>query len=131
MTKDKRTNLGYLGYSFQIRLVKQLIEDTKFSEEIMDIIEPLYFDNEYLRIIIASLKDYFEKYESIPTYETLFQLIKVDIKREIARESAITMIKEVKNTDHKDCLHTQEVAIKFCKQQELSLIHISEPTRPY
>ena len=37
MTKDKRTNLGYLGYSFQIRLVKQLIEDTKFSEEIMDI----------------------------------------------------------------------------------------------
>ena len=29
------------------------------------------------------------------------------------------MIKEVKNSDNKDCLHTQEVAIKFCKQQEL------------
>jgi hypothetical protein len=89
MTKDKRTNLGYLGYSFQLRLVKQLIEDEKFSEEIMDIIEPQYFDNEYLRLLIASLKDYFEKYETIPTYETLFQIIKVDIKREIARESAI------------------------------------------
>ena len=119
MTKDKRTNLGYLGYSFQIRLVKQLIEDIKFSEEIMDIIEPLYFDNEYLRIVIASLKDYYEKYESIPTYETVFQIIKVDIKREIARESAIEMIKEIKNVDNKDCLHTQEIAIKFCKQQEL------------
>ncbi len=119
MTEDKRTNLGYLGYSFQIRLVKQLIEDRKFSEEIMDIIEAQYFDNEYLRLLIASLKDYFEKYETIPTYETLFQLVKVDIKREIARESAIAMIKEVKNSDHKDCLHTQEVAIKFCKQQEL------------
>ena len=119
MTKDKRTNLGYLGYSFQLRLVKQLIEDEKFSEEIMDIIEPQYFDNEYLRLLIASLKDYFEKYETIPTYETLFQIIKVDIKREIARESAIEMIKEVKNSDHKDCLHTQETATKFCKQQEL------------
>ena len=119
MTKDKRTNLGYLGYSFQIRLVKQLIEDTKFSEEIMDIIEPLYFDNEYLRLIVASLKDYYEKYETIPTYETIFQIIKVEIKREIARDSAIEMIKEIKNSDHKDCLHTQEVAIKFCKQQEL------------
>ena len=112
-------NLGYLGYSFQIRLVKQLIEDTKFSEGIMDIISPQYFDNEYLRLLVASLKDYYEKYETIPNYETIFQIIKVDIKREIARESALEMIKEVKESDNKDCLHTQEVSIKFCKQQEL------------
>ena len=49
-------NLGYLGYSFQIRLVKQLVEDTKFSEGIMDIISPQYFDNEYLRLLVASVK---------------------------------------------------------------------------
>ena len=114
-----KENLGYLGYSFQIKLVKQMIEDIKFSEEIMDIVNPKYFDNEYLRLLVASLKDYYEKYETIPIYETLFQIIKVDIKREIARESALEMIKEVKNSDTKDCLHTQEVAIKFCKQQEL------------
>jgi replicative DNA helicase len=119
MIRKNNTNLGYLGSSFQIRLVKQLIEDTKFSEEIMDIIDPKYFDNEYLRLLSASLKDYYEKYETIPTYETLFQIIKVDIKREIVRESALEMIKDVKNTDNKDCLHTQEIAIKFCKQQEL------------
>ena len=119
MTKEKSSDLGYLGWSFQIRLVKQLIEDTKFSEEIMDIIEPKYFDNEYLRLLIACLKDYYDKYETIPTYETLFELIRVDIKRDIARESAIEMVKEVKNSDNKDCLHTQEVSIKFCKQQEL------------
>ena len=119
MSRNNSVNLGYLGYSFQIRLVKQLIEDLKFSEEIMDIVDPKYFDNEYLRLLIASLKDYYEKYETIPTYDTLFQIIKVDIKREIARESALEMIKEVKNSDNKDCLHIQEVAIKFCKQQEL------------
>ena len=85
----------------------------------MDIISPQYFDNEYLRLLVASLKDYYEKYETIPNYETIFQIIKVDIKREIARESALEMIKEVKESDNKDCLHTQEVSIKFCKQQEL------------
>ena len=119
MTKEKSSDLGYLGWSFQIRLVKQLIEDTKFSEEIMEIIEPKYFDNEYLRLLIACLKDYYEKYETIPTYETLFELIRVDIKRDIARESAIEMVKEVRKSDNKDCLHTQEVSTKFCKQQEL------------
>ena len=48
-----------------------------------------------------------------------FQLIRVEIKRDIAKDSAIEMVKEVKNSDSKDCLHTQEVSIKFCKQQEL------------
>jgi len=119
MTKEKEKNLGYLGWSFQIKLVKQLIEDNKFCEGIIDIIDPKYFDNEYLRLIVASIKNYYENYETVPTYDTIFQLIRVEIKRDIARDSAIEMVKEVKSSDNKDCLHTQEVSTKFCKQQEL------------
>jgi replicative DNA helicase len=119
MEKKEVKNLGYLGYSFQIKLVKQMIEDTKFSESIIDIISPNYFDNEYIRLIIASVKDYKESYETIPTYDTIKQIIKSEVRRDIARESALEMVKEVINSDSKDCLHTQEVAIKFCKQQEL------------
>tara|TARA_R110000751_G_scaffold58297_2_gene123173 strand:+ start:1209 stop:2597 length:1389 start_codon:yes stop_codon:yes gene_type:complete len=119
MTKKNSVNLGYLGFNFQIKLVKQLIEDTKFSEEIMDIVSPQYFDNEYLRLVVASVKDYYEKYETIPTYETVFEIIRVDIKREIVRDSAIEIVKDVKNGDSKDCLHIQDTALKFCKQQEL------------
>ncbi len=37
MAQEKRTNLGYLGYSFQIRLVRQIVEYRRASEEIMDI----------------------------------------------------------------------------------------------
>lgn len=119
MAKNESINLGYLGYSFQIKLVKQLVEDNKFSESIISIVDPNYFDNEYMRLIVASLKDYYEKYETIPSYETIFNLIKTQVRREIARESAVELIKEVKESDNKDCLHTQDVAIKFCKQQEL------------
>jgi replicative DNA helicase len=119
MAKNESINLGYLGYSFQIKLVKQLVEDHKFSESIISIVDPNYFDNEYMRLIVASLKDYYEKYETIPSYETIFNLIKTQVRREIARESAVELIKEVKESDNKDCLHTQDVAIKFCKQQEL------------
>jgi replicative DNA helicase len=95
------------------------VEDHKFSETIISIVDPNYFDNEYMRLIVASLKDYYEKYETIPSYETIFNLIKTQVRREIARESAVELIKEVKESDNKDCLHTQDVAIKFCKQQEL------------
>ena len=51
MTKKNSVSLGYLGFNFQVKLVKQLIEDSKFSEEILDIISPQYFDNEYLRFL--------------------------------------------------------------------------------
>ncbi len=119
MGSKEGTNLGYLGYSFQIRLAKQMIEDSKFSESIMDIMSPNYFDNEYIRLIIASIKDYNENYESIPSYETIKQIIKSEVRREIARVSALEMIKEIQESDNKDCLHTQKVAIRFCKQQEL------------
>jgi len=119
MAKNESLNLGYLGYSFQVKLVKQLVEDHKFSESIVSIVDPNYFDNEYMRLIVASLKDYYEKYETIPSYETIFNIIKSEVRREIARESATELIKEVRESDNKDCLHTQDVAIKFCKQQEL------------
>ena len=81
MGSKEGTNLGYLGYSFQIRLAKQMIEDSKFSESIMDIMSPNYFDNEYIRLIIASIKDYNENYESIPSYETIKQIIKSEVRR--------------------------------------------------
>lgn len=119
MAKNESLNLGYLGYSFQVKLVKQLVEDHKFSESIISIIDPNYFDNEYMRLVVASLKDYYEKYEIIPSYETIFNIIKSEVRREISRESATELIKEVKESDNRDCLHTQDVAIKFCKQQEL------------
>ena len=119
MDKKEVKNLGYLGYSFQTKLVKQMVEDTKFSESIIDLVSPNYFDNEYIRLIIASVKDYKDNYETIPTYDTINQIIKAEVRRDIARESALEMVKEVINSDSKDCLHTQEVAIKFCKQQEL------------
>jgi len=119
MSKNESLNLGYLGYSFQVKLVKQLIEDHKFSESIITIIDANYFDNEYMRLIVASLKDYYEKYEITPSYETIYNIIKSEVRREITRESATELIKEVKESDNRDCLHTQDVAIKFCKQQEL------------
>ncbi len=105
MAKKDSKNLGFLGYGFQVKLLKQVVEDHKFSETIIEILDPQYFDNEYLRLLTASIKDYYEKYETIPTYETLKQLVNKDIKREIARESAIAMVNEIKKTENVNCLH--------------------------
>jgi hypothetical protein len=40
----KEKNFGYLGQSFQLSLLKTIIEDKKFGESIVDVIDSHYFD---------------------------------------------------------------------------------------
>ena len=114
-----RANLGYLGHSFQIQLLNQLIVDEKFALSIIDILDPTYFDSEYLRLICAEIKDYHEKYQTIPLISTIEQIASQKITKDITREYVIENLQEIKDTDQKDCLFVQDTAIKFCKQQEL------------
>ena len=45
-------NFDYLGNTFQIQLLNQLIVNKEFSTSIMDVIETTYFDNKYFKIIL-------------------------------------------------------------------------------
>ena len=49
-------NFDYLGNTFQIQLLNQLIVDKGFSTSIMDVIESTYFDNKYFKIILQMTK---------------------------------------------------------------------------
>jgi len=93
--------------------------DVKFAESIIDIIEPSYFDNEYMRLIVARIKDYHDKYGTIPIYDTLEQSVKIEVKRDITLQYVIDTINEIKNCDQTDSLFIQDRGLKFCKQQEL------------
>ena len=64
-TMSKNVTLGYLGYKFQTELINQILHpaNKKFADRIIDIVHAKYFDNEYFRLIVAQIKDYYEKYE--------------------------------------------------------------------
>ena len=57
-------NFDYLGNTFQLQLINQIIEDKDFASSIIDVIESLYFDNKYFKIILQMIKEYYVKYES-------------------------------------------------------------------
>lgn len=118
MSKQK-TSLGYLGHTFQIKLLNQLITNDKFASSIIDILDPSYFDNEYLRLIAAELRNYYDEYQTIPLITTVEQIINQNISKEITRDFVLETLQEIKNVDQKDGLYIQNTARKFCKQQEL------------
>ena len=114
-----KKNFDYLGNTFQIQLLNQLIVDKNFSNTIIDVLDGNYFDNKYFKIISQLTKEYYKKYESTPSFDTLEQLIKSEITQELVQKIVLDTLKQVKDAPFEGTLFVQEKALKFCKQQEL------------
>ena len=112
-------NFEYLGNTFQLQLLNQIVVDREFSSSIMDVIESSYFDNKYFKIILQMTKEYYKKYESTPNFETLDQIVKSEISQELVAKIVVDTIKQIKNAPLEGTMFVQEKALKFCKQQEL------------
>ena len=112
-------NFEYLGNTFQLQLLNQVIMDKEFSSSIMDVIESSYFDNKYFKIILQMIKEYYKKYESTPNFDTLDQIAKSEISQELIAKIVVDTIKQIKVAPLEGTTFVQEKALKFCKQQEL------------
>ena len=112
-------NFDYLGNTFQLQLINQIIEDKDFASSIMDVIESSYFDNKYFKIILQMIKEYNTKYESCPNFETLEQIVKSEITQELVAKIVLDTLKQIKNAPFEGTVFVQEKALKFCKQQVL------------
>jgi replicative DNA helicase len=120
MNSDK--NFNYLGNTFQLQLLNQIVLDKEFSRSIIDVIELNYFENKYFKIIIQMIKEYYVKYESTPSFDTLEQIAKSEISQELAAKIVLDTIKQVKDAPFEGVTFVQEKALKFCKQQELQKV---------
>jgi len=107
-----------LGAEFQQTLIKTIIEDKKFGETIIDILDTKYFDNNSFRFIISNIKEFYTQYKTIPGYENIKQKMLVEIGNEDGTKihlDTLTGIREkVGPYDFE-----KDQALNFCKQQNL------------
>lgn len=115
-------NFDYLGNTFQIQLLNQIIVDKEFAQSIIDVLDPNYFDNKYFKLIIQMVREYYQKYQSTPGFETLEQIAKAEISVELALKIVLDTLKQVQNAPFEGSAFVQEKALKFCKQQELQKV---------
>jgi replicative DNA helicase len=112
-------NFDYLGNSFQIQLLNQIVVDKDFAQSIMSVIEINYFDNKYFKIILQLVKEYYRKYNSSPNFETLEQIVKSEISQELVLKIVLDTLSQIRQAPIEGYTFVQEKALKFCKQQEL------------
>ncbi len=112
-------NFGYLGYNFQLKLINLIITDKSFAQSIIDVILSKYFDNQYFKLIMQMIKEYYEKYQTVPSFDTLEQVTHLEVTSEMAKKYVMDMLREIKEVSFEDHLFIKEKSVKFCKQQEL------------
>jgi RecA/RadA recombinase len=119
MAKIDKNNFGYLGYDYQLRLIAQFLTDRKFANSILDIVDPNYFEDQYLRVIAATIKDAKATDDIVPDVGSLeFRLLE-DVKDEYQRKYVISQLRKIQEADLNDTLKVQDMAMRFCKQQEM------------
>ena len=84
-----------LDENFQIKLIKLIIEDEKFSEQVLEILKPDYFDSILTKIILKYIFDYYSKYNLIPEYNTIINLINEKESDSVLKERLIDLLHTV------------------------------------
>jgi replicative DNA helicase len=115
-------NFEYLGKTFQLQLLNELILDKDFSMSIIDVIDVNYFENQYFKIIVQMIKEYYNKYDHTPSFETLEQVTKSELQNQTASKVVLDTISKIKEAPMDGSKFVQEKALKFCKQQELQKV---------
>jgi len=115
-------NFNKLGNQFQQSLIKSIIEDPKYGDQIMEVLESKYFDNASFKYIVQIIKEHVDTYRKIPSYITVKQKISEDTSgNPLAGKLHTDTIREIENLDEVVLGDTyiKDTAMNFCKQQNL------------
>lgn len=111
-------NFGTLGTLFQQSLLRAIIEDKKYGEQIIDVIDSKYFDNVSFKFICENIKEYFTKYSKTPNFESLSLKMTSEFSSIENGRIHLDTLEGIKNNKEETELVKDE-ALNFCKQQNL------------
>jgi hypothetical protein len=98
--------------------LKSIIEDKKYAETIIDVIESQYFDNASFKFITNLVKEHFGKYNKTPNYDELTQQFISNFGTKENARIHIDTLEGIRNNTQ-DPSWAKDEALNFCKQQNL------------
>mgnify|MGYP007100041043 CR=1 FL=1 len=119
MAKIEQENLSNFGFTFQIKLLASILEDKKFANRIVEILDPNFFEDETLKIISATIKEAYETGDVNLDLKSLEARLLKDSTTTIKQGYIIQHLEKLKNADMNDIDFVQNEAIDFCKMKAL------------
>ena len=105
------------GTSFQSKIISSLLTDVKFTKQIIDILEVSYFDTDSNKFLVKSIKDYFSKYKSQPTMESIKVMVD-DVENDVLKVAIVDSLRNAwQHREDPDLEFVKEKTLEFCKNQ--------------
>tara|TARA_B100000212_G_C27377567_1_gene535399 strand:+ start:720 stop:2096 length:1377 start_codon:yes stop_codon:yes gene_type:complete len=114
-------NFSKFGKPFQEKVFQGMLTDTNWSGQMIEVVNPDYFDLKYLGFLCDKYFSYYKKYKTFPTLTILITIIKEDLSKSkdaVLRDQIIEYLHRMKtNPDVGDLQYVKEKSLEFCKRQ--------------
>ena len=118
---SQKRNFAKFGKPFQEKVFQSMITDTTWSAQMIEVVNPDYFDLKYLSFLCEKYFAYYNKYKTFPTLTILITIIKEDLSKSkdiVLRDQIIEFLHRMKtNPDVGDLQYVKDKSLDFCKRQ--------------
>lgn len=129
MQSSTTPSFSQYGKIFQEKIVQALLNDSRFAEQMLEVIDVSYFDLKYLVFLVDRYFSYARKYKVFPTFELLITIIKDDLKNgtdAVLRDQILEYLQRIKNNPSPgDLMFVKEKSLDFCRKQALKKAFVS------
>jgi len=118
---DQKNMFSHYGKSFQEKIFQGLLTDKIWGAQMIEVMNPDYFDIKYLHYLTDKYFSYYNKYKCFPTNQLLISIIKDDLKEGndvILKQQIIEFLTRIKSNPYPgDIKYVKDKALDFCKRQ--------------
>jgi replicative DNA helicase len=105
---------------YEETVVQALIVDNNYAEQMLEVLNPNYFNVEYLKEVSKLMFAYHNKYKAFPSYKLLVNIVRTEVSDDILKEQIINyFIKIKKDTAVSDIEYVKNTSLEFCKKKAL------------
>ena len=120
--EENRTSyFGQYGKSFQEKIFQCLLLDKEWSAQMVEVMDPTFFDVKYLEYLSEKFFSYFKKYKCFPTLGLLVTIIREDLSQNddtILRDQIVHFLHRIKaGFDLNDLDYVKDKTLDFCRKQ--------------
>ena len=118
---DSNDTFSKMGRTYQEKVVQALLQDYLYAEQMIDVIDPKFFDLKYLQTIVSKFYAHKRQFKTYPSPEVVeIMVTKNDGNDETMNSQVREYIASIKdNPLNGDTGYIQNSSLEFCKKQVL------------
>jgi replicative DNA helicase len=109
------------GKTFQEKIFQSFLTDSGWTLQMVEVMDPGYFELNYLKFLTQKYFSYQQKYKTFPTLPILLSIVKDSLKENkdlVLRDQIVDFLQRMRlNPDIGDLGYVKDQTLDFCKRQ--------------